>query len=303
MEKVGRAVSRSVRGSKPSKYNVKLFVEDITGLPDYAYEAQLTWFRGSRVTQTKPVKVKNGIATFNESISHTTTLYKKQDGSFEQKNYNFRVKVTRQNDDQTTNTPIIGKKIINISEYISDTKEEKKIVVQMDGEAQFPEGKNAKMSCTICSEFSADQTIDTESAISGLSGLGGAGSGPTVIPEEKPTPQKAAAAAVLPSKIPEEEVETVVAPVAAAPASVPASVPASSTVLDTVKGNLESSVGAVVKTEAYKKKAESLNLEETGKKIGEGVADAAFGEKKANEEEGETTVDATLSNQIGRAHV
>eukprot|EP01023_Acetabularia_acetabulum_P014909 TRINITY_DN1724_c0_g1_i2.p1 TRINITY_DN1724_c0_g1~~TRINITY_DN1724_c0_g1_i2.p1 ORF type:complete len:162 (-),score=23.00 TRINITY_DN1724_c0_g1_i2:229-714(-) len=156
MDKMGRAVSRSVRGSKPSKYNVKLFVEEIRNLPESAFEAQLIWNRGQRVAMTNTIKVKNGVAIFNESIQHTTTLYKKADASFEQKNYNFRVKVGRQNQDGSTPSNVICKKIVNISDYVSDTKEEKKLKLDMDAENGQTGGKGVTVSGTIYSEFSAD---------------------------------------------------------------------------------------------------------------------------------------------------
>eukprot|EP01026_Neomeris_dumetosa_P035217 TRINITY_DN28184_c2_g1_i2.p1 TRINITY_DN28184_c2_g1~~TRINITY_DN28184_c2_g1_i2.p1 ORF type:complete len:150 (-),score=6.45 TRINITY_DN28184_c2_g1_i2:49-498(-) len=135
--KLTRGISRSFKGSKPVKYKVVLLVKEVTGLPEWAVQAQVIWSRGQRVTTTETVNVVNGKAVFNQSLTHSCTMYILQSKKvLEPKNFNLRVKLHQDSSDGMVDYVLKQQggfvQMVDLSTYVGRDQQEVPIDLKFD---------------------------------------------------------------------------------------------------------------------------------------------------------------------------
>mmetsp|Transcript_3202 Transcript_3202/g.5285 ORF Transcript_3202/g.5285 Transcript_3202/m.5285 type:complete len:482 (-) Transcript_3202:154-1599(-) len=115
--KFAHGIQRAGRGSHGSKYRVEVEVISLDNVPDSISKCRLVWSRGVKIsiTDVRNVTTK-GVAHFNQPLVQVITIYQGRNGSYESKEYEFKVQVPGKGSEFLT----IGKAKLDMAVYISE---------------------------------------------------------------------------------------------------------------------------------------------------------------------------------------
>ncbi|GIL59066.1 hypothetical protein Vafri_14027 [Volvox africanus] len=160
-------ILRAGKGGHGVKYKIDLQVVQLENLPTSIRKCRVVWARSAKLQMTDIKDTRGCIASFKQTLTQVTTIYRDKAGKYEPKEYEFKVQVPGKS---STDSPItVGKGVLDMAKYCKDETTTQFAMVPIAFKIGATITGYLKLSITTI--FIGDSNEDGGTEVSGLTGL------------------------------------------------------------------------------------------------------------------------------------
>ncbi|GIL91294.1 hypothetical protein Vretimale_9986 [Volvox reticuliferus] len=160
-------ILRAGKGGHGVKYKIDLQVVQLENLPTSIRKCRVVWARSAKLQMTDIKDVRGSVASFKQTLTQVTTIYRDKAGKYEPKEYELKVQVPGKS---STDSPVtVGKSVLDMAKYCKDETTTQSAMVPI----AFKIGTSTTgyLRLLITTIFLGDSNEDGGTEVSGLTGL------------------------------------------------------------------------------------------------------------------------------------
>ncbi|KAL6755265.1 N-terminal C2 in EEIG1 and EHBP1 proteins-domain-containing protein [Haematococcus lacustris] len=161
--KLGKALGGGGK-SQTIKVRFDLQVVQVDRLPTAVRKCRVVWARNAKVQMTAVKEVRNGVATFKQTLTQVSTVQRDKAGHFEPKEYTVKVQVPQGSGNET-----VGKATIDLAQFVGDANNTQTDTIPITFSAGGTSTGYVKV--VITATHMGDMSEDGLTEVSGMTGL------------------------------------------------------------------------------------------------------------------------------------
>ncbi|GLI62410.1 hypothetical protein VaNZ11_005030 [Volvox africanus] len=160
-------ILRAGKGGYGVKYKIDLQVVQLENLPTSIRKCRVVWARSAKLQMTDIKDARGSVASFKQTLTQVTTIYRDKAGKYEPKEYELKVQVPGKG---STESPVtVGKAVLDMAKYCKDETTTQSAMVPIAFKIGASITGYLKLSITTI--FIGDSNEDGGTDVSGLTGL------------------------------------------------------------------------------------------------------------------------------------
>ncbi|GFR47585.1 hypothetical protein Agub_g9317 [Astrephomene gubernaculifera] len=160
-------ILRAGKGSHGLKYRIDVQVTQLENLPTTIRKCRVVWARSAKIQVTEAKDVRGSVASFKQTLTQVSTMFKDKAGKLEPKEYEFKIQVPGKS---SSDAPVtIGKATLDMAKYCSDETTTQNAMLPITFKVGGTTTGYLKM--VITTVFLGDANEDGLTEVSGMTGL------------------------------------------------------------------------------------------------------------------------------------
>ncbi|GLC41964.1 hypothetical protein PLESTM_001271200 [Pleodorina starrii] len=160
-------ILRAGKGGHGQKYKIDLQIIQLENLPTSIKKCRVVWARSAKLQITDIKDVRGSVASFKQTLTQVTTIYRDKTGKYEPKEYEFKVQVPGKS---SSDSPVtVGKATLDMAKYCKEETTTQPAMVPITFKIGTSTTGYLKLSITTV--FLGDSNDDGLTEVSGMTGL------------------------------------------------------------------------------------------------------------------------------------